>query len=111
MEKEGAKASANPGDDAAAGQQESHTVCSIWACFGWRGGDYAAAGAGGCCRCLDGVPPQAVVGAWRSLDLLLVLIVMATAIATGLVEGFTREVVHAIQVRGEKCARRLVGGA
>lgn len=84
---------------AASGRLKTHRVCSLWACFGWRG-DYATTRGGACCGCLD-VPPQCVVGAWRSLDLVLVLVVFGCAIATGLVDGFTRVVVHAIQVGGE----------
>lgn len=40
------------------------------------------------------------MGVWRSLDAVLVLVVLGCAITTGLVEGYAREVVHAIQVGG-----------
>ena len=75
-------------------------ICSFWACFGGRGGEYATGGVGGCFRCLDGAPQESVVGVWRSLDAVLVLVVLGCAITTGLVEGYAREVVHAIQVGG-----------
>lgn len=76
-------------------------MCSIWACFGWRGGDDTFAGGDGCCTWVDGAPPQSVVGAWRTLDLVLILVVLGCAITTGWVDGVTRVVVHAIQVCGE----------
>lgn len=83
---------------ATSARKETHRVCSVWACFGWRGGDYIPAEGDGFCGCLKGVPSQSVVGAWRTLDLFLVLVVLGCSIATGLVDGVSRVVVHAIQV-------------
>ena len=82
-------------------RKETRRVCSVWACFGWRGGDEAIAEGDGCSTWLDGAPPQAVVGAWRTLDLVLILVVLGCAISTGRVDGVTRVVVHAIQVGKE----------
>ncbi|CAM9604930.1 unnamed protein product, partial [Ascophyllum nodosum] len=62
---------------------------SIWACFGWTGGS-----PGGSCF---SVPPEAAVGFYRTIDILLVLVITGCAIATGLVDGTTREIIHAIQ--------------
>lgn len=41
---------------------------------------------------------KAAVGFYRTTDLVLILVVTGCAIATGLVDGTTREIVHAIQV-------------
>ncbi|CAB1110578.1 unnamed protein product [Ectocarpus sp. CCAP 1310/34] len=65
--------------------------CSIWACFGWNGEDQG--------KRFFSVPPSARRGWWRTVDLMLVLVVAGESIvsmATYLAEGDYR-VVHALQ--------------
>lgn len=70
---------------------------SRWACFGRSGGGGGGGGGGVAGGVHD---PQAAVGAWRTLDAVLVVSVVVFAVTTGLVRGTAREWVHALQVRG-----------
>ncbi|CAN0085936.1 unnamed protein product, partial [Ectocarpus sp. 8 AP-2014] len=75
-------------------EEEEDTACSrcsVWACFGWNGEDQG--------KRFFSVPPSARVGWWRTVDLVLVLVVAGESIvsmATYLAEGDYR-VVHALQ--------------